>query len=39
MNYNHNLNGISAMGLTTFDDRRRIAYATFRDCRNPSGQK
>ena len=39
MNYNHNLNGISAMGLITFDDRRRIAYATFRDCRNPSGQK
>jgi beta-glucuronidase len=39
MNYNHNLNGISAMGLITFDGRRRIAYATFRDCRNPSGQK
>jgi beta-glucuronidase len=39
MNYNHNLNGISAMGLTTFDDRRRIAYATFRDCRNPFGQE
>jgi beta-glucuronidase len=35
MNYNHNLNGISAMGLITFDGRRRTAYATFRDCRNP----
>ncbi len=39
MNYNHNLNGISAMGLITFDARRRTAYATFRDCRNPAGQK
>jgi hypothetical protein len=36
MNYNHNLNGISAMGLITFDGRRRTAYAAFRDCRNPS---
>jgi beta-glucuronidase len=36
MNYNHNLNGISAMGLTTFDGRRRTAYAAFRDSRNPS---
>jgi len=34
MNYNHNLNGISAMGLITFDGRRRTAYAAFRDCRN-----
>jgi beta-glucuronidase len=39
MTYNHNLNGISAMGLTTFDGRRRTAYATFRDCPNPPGQK
>jgi len=38
MNYNHNLNGISAMGLITFDGRRRIAYATFRDSRNPFGR-
>jgi beta-glucuronidase len=34
MNYNHNLNGISAMGLITFTGRRRAAYATFRDCKN-----
>jgi beta-glucuronidase len=33
MNYNHNHNGISAMGLLTFDGRRRTAYGTFRDCR------
>ena len=38
MTYNHNLNGISAMGLITFDGRRRAAYATFRDCINPSSQ-
>jgi beta-glucuronidase len=37
MNYNHNLNGISAMGLITFDGRRRTAYDTFRDSRNPPG--
>jgi beta-glucuronidase len=36
MNYNHNLNGISAMGLITFAGRRRAAYAAFRDCKNPS---
>jgi beta-glucuronidase len=39
MTYNHNLNGISAMGLITFDGRRRAAYPTFRDCPNPSIQK
>ena len=39
MHYNHDLNGISAMGLTTFDGHRRTAYATFRDCGIPSGQK
>jgi beta-glucuronidase len=39
MTYNHNLNGISAMGLTTFDGHRRTAYATFRDAQNPSGRK
>jgi beta-glucuronidase len=42
MNYNHDLNGISAMGLLTFDGRRRTAYAAyaaFRDCQNPSGQR
>ena len=39
MHYNHNLNGISAMGLITFDGRRRTAYATFRDCQNPSSHK
>jgi beta-glucuronidase len=39
MNYNHNLNGISAMGLLTFDGRRRVAYATFRDSQNPSSRK
>jgi beta-glucuronidase len=39
MHYNHNLNGISAMGLITFDGRRRTAYAAFRDCRNPSGHQ
>ncbi len=39
MHYNHNLNGISAMGLITFDGRRRTAYATFRDSRNPSSHK
>lgn len=38
MNYNHNLNGISAMGLITFDGRRRAAYAAFRDCRDPVQQ-
>jgi beta-glucuronidase len=38
MNYNHNLNGISAMGLITFDGRRRTAYDTFRDSQNPPGQ-
>ena len=38
MNYNHSLNGISAMGLLTFDGNRRAAYATFRDCPDPSGQ-
>jgi beta-glucuronidase len=38
MTYNQNLNGISAMGLITFDGRRRTAYTTFRDCPNPSGQ-
>jgi beta-glucuronidase len=37
MTYNHNLNGISAMGLITFDGHRRTAYATFRDCPDPSG--
>jgi beta-glucuronidase len=37
MNYNHNLNGISAMGLITFDGRRRTAYDTFRDSQNPPG--
>ena len=31
MHYNHHLNGISAMGLITFDGRRRVAYGTFRD--------
>jgi beta-glucuronidase len=36
MHYNHNLNGISAMGLITFDGLRRTAYASFRDSRNPS---
>ena len=36
MNYNHDLNGISAMGLITFTGHRRAAYATFRDCQNPS---
>jgi beta-glucuronidase len=36
MHYNHNLNGISAMGLMTFDGRRRTAYAAFRDSQNPS---
>jgi beta-glucuronidase len=39
MNYNHNLNGISAMGLVTFDGRRRAAYGTFRDSQNPSSHK
>jgi len=39
MHYNHNLNGISAMGLLTFDGRRRTAYATFRDCQNPVSHK
>jgi len=39
MHYNHDLNGISAMGLITFDGHRRTAYATFRDGRNPSGRK
>jgi len=39
MPYNHDLNGISAMGLITFDGHRRTAYATFRDGRNPSGRK
>ncbi len=38
MNYNHRLNGISAMGLITFDGRRRAAAAAFRDCRIPSTQ-
>jgi beta-glucuronidase len=38
MNYNHNLNGISAMGLITFAGRRRAAYAAFRDCKNPYNQ-
>jgi beta-glucuronidase len=38
MTYNHNLNGISAMGLLTFDERRRTAYATFRDSQNPYSQ-
>jgi beta-glucuronidase len=33
MNYNHHYNGISAMGLLTFDGRRRAAYDAFRDCR------
>ncbi|MBV9093490.1 MAG: hypothetical protein JO132_06390 [Streptosporangiaceae bacterium] len=37
MTYNHNLNGISAMGLVTFDGRRRAAYPTYRDCPNPPG--
>ena len=35
MTYNHQLNGISAMGLITFDGRRRAAYTAFHDCRNP----
>jgi beta-glucuronidase len=38
MDYNHNLNGISAMGLITFAGRRRVAYAAFRDCINPSSR-
>jgi beta-glucuronidase len=33
MNYNHHYNGISAMGLMTFDRQPRAAYTTFRDCR------
>jgi beta-glucuronidase len=37
MDYNHHLNGISAMGLITFAGHRRAAYAAFRDCVNPSG--
>jgi beta-glucuronidase len=36
MNYNHHLNGISAMGLMTFDRHPRAAYTAFRDCRNPT---
>ena len=36
MNYNHHLNGISAMGLITFTGGRRAAYAAFRDGQNPS---
>jgi beta-glucuronidase len=36
MNYNHHLNGISAMGLITFTGHRRAAYAAFRDSQNPS---
>ncbi len=31
MTYNHHLNGISAMGLITFDGHPRAAYAAFRD--------
>jgi beta-glucuronidase len=31
MTYNHHLNGISAMGLLTFDGHPRVAYAAFRD--------
>jgi beta-glucuronidase len=38
MNYNHHLNGISAMGLMTFDRHPRAAYAAFRDCRNPTSR-
>ena len=30
MNYSHHLNGISAMGLMTFDGRHRAAYSAFR---------
>ncbi len=39
MPYNHHLNGISAMGLLTFDDRRRLAHAAYRDCPNPPSKK
>jgi hypothetical protein len=35
MNYNHHLNGISAMGLITFAGHRRAAYTAFRDSQNP----
>jgi len=35
MNYNHHLNGISAMGLMTFDSHPRAAYAAFRACHVP----
>ena len=35
MNYNHHYNGISAMGLLTFDGQRRAAYEAFRDSRFP----
>jgi len=38
MNYNQNLNGISAMGLITFDGRRRTAFAAYRDCISPPGR-
>ncbi len=34
-NYNHRLNGISAMGLMTLDKRPRAAATAFRECRLP----
>jgi beta-glucuronidase len=39
MHYNHNLNGISAMGLITFNGRHRTAYTAFRNCQNPTSHK
>jgi beta-glucuronidase len=35
MTYNHALNGISAMGLMTFDGRPRAAYTAFQAAQNP----
>lgn len=36
LNYNHRYNGISTMGLISFDGQKKLVYYTFRDAANPA---
>jgi beta-glucuronidase len=36
LTYNHEYNGISEMGMMTFDGNKRLVYQTFRDAVNPA---
>lgn len=35
MSYNHEYNGISEMGMMTFDEKKRMVYDTFKNAVNP----